>query len=78
MYGKALLFNDPETAALILETSDPKSQKFLGRAVRHFDEKVWLANREKIVEGGERNLLLCCLIHDLGLRGVGEGGEIPL
>lgn len=52
MYGKAVLFNDPETAALILETSDPKSQKFLGRAVRNFDEKVWLADREKIVEEG--------------------------
>ena len=49
MHGKALLFEDYETAAKILQTPSPRAMKALGRKVRNFDEKVWKKNRERIV-----------------------------
>jgi ribA/ribD-fused uncharacterized protein len=52
MYQKAILFNDHEIAAKILETTTPKAQKALGRKVKNFNEHIWLANRERIVEEG--------------------------
>lgn len=52
MYHKAVLFNDLPIAKEILETSNPKKQKALGRVVKGFDPKVWNANRERIVEEG--------------------------
>jgi ribA/ribD-fused uncharacterized protein len=52
MYHKAILFNDLPIAKEILETSIPKEQKALGRAVKGFDPEVWNANRERIVEEG--------------------------
>lgn len=41
MFEKAVYFNDVETASLILEESDPKKAKILGRRVKGFDEKSW-------------------------------------
>lgn len=41
MYIKALLFNDEETAAAIMKTSDPSRQKAWGRKVKGFDPEVW-------------------------------------
>jgi ribA/ribD-fused uncharacterized protein len=52
MYSKAILFNDLPIATEILETTIPKEQKALGRAVKGFEPKVWNANRERIVEEG--------------------------
>jgi len=52
MYQKAILFSDPTTAASILATSSPLEQKALGRAVKNFDNKTWLATRERIVGDG--------------------------
>ena len=52
MYQKALLFSDPTTGALILQQTSPKEIKAMGRLVQNFDEKTWLANRERIVEEG--------------------------
>ena len=52
MYRKAILFNDPENASAILETSIPAEQKALGRAVQGFDEKILNKNRCLIVEEG--------------------------
>ncbi|KAH0613000.1 uncharacterized protein H6S33_009380 [Morchella sextelata] len=52
MHQKALLFNDPAIAAEILETTDPRLQRSLGRAVKGFDEGAWVANRSRIVEEG--------------------------
>jgi ribA/ribD-fused uncharacterized protein len=52
MYRKAVLFSDPETAAEILLSVKPRVQKALGRGVKDFNEEVWIANREKIVEDG--------------------------
>ncbi|KAH4939238.1 hypothetical protein HBI67_064920 [Parastagonospora nodorum] len=50
MVQKALLFSDPTTASAMLETTDPARHKALGRQVANFDEKIWDANKERIVE----------------------------
>ncbi|KAI4592396.1 hypothetical protein KJ359_011207 [Pestalotiopsis sp. 9143b] len=50
MHHKALLFGDTAIAAEVLEASHPKDVKALGRAVRGFDEAVWTAERERIVQ----------------------------
>lgn len=52
MHSKAILFSDDIIAAKILKTTSPKTQKALGRKVKNFNEKVWLENRERIVEEG--------------------------
>jgi ribA/ribD-fused uncharacterized protein len=52
MYRKALLFKDHEIAKKILATSNPREQKELGRLVKNYDEKKWLAMREIIVTDG--------------------------
>jgi ribA/ribD-fused uncharacterized protein len=52
MYHKALLFGDADVAAQIMATPAPAAQKALGRQVHGFDEGVWKANRERIVEEG--------------------------
>lgn len=52
MYQKAILFNDTAIAEEILETSDPRTQRALGRAVKDFDEATWCARRSGIVEEG--------------------------
>ena len=54
MYGKATLFHDPEVAAEILATPDPRTHKALGRKVRNFDEASWRRAREGIVLTGNR------------------------
>lgn len=41
MYLKALEFADFKTAEKIMETSDPKKQKQLGRQIQRFDEDHW-------------------------------------
>lgn len=41
MYGKAMLFDDDETADKILATTSPREQKLLGRQVRGFDADTW-------------------------------------
>ena len=52
MYRKAILFNDGEIAEMIMQESNPREQKALGRLVKGFDNKVWNRNREGIVEEG--------------------------
>jgi ribA/ribD-fused uncharacterized protein len=52
MYAKALLFSDPATATRIMGASAPLEQKKLGRKVAGFDDEVWCARRERIVEEG--------------------------
>lgn len=49
MYQKAKLFKDYESLELILNTSNPKEAKRLGRLVKNFDEVVWANNREDLV-----------------------------
>ena len=52
MYEKAVLFHDKETAEKILQTTDVAEIKTLGRNVRHFDDTIWIREREKIVYKG--------------------------
>lgn len=52
MYQKAILFNDPETAAKILKATEQKEMKALGREVRNFDPKTWNAHKSEIVVRG--------------------------
>lgn len=49
MWEKAMVFNDQETANEILEQSDPRLAKQLGRLVKNFDNDVWIKNRENIM-----------------------------
>jgi ribA/ribD-fused uncharacterized protein len=41
MHQKALIFGDTVTAEMILESSDPKEQKALGRKVSGFNKDKW-------------------------------------
>jgi ribA/ribD-fused uncharacterized protein len=52
MYNKAMVFNDTATAKSILETTDPKKQKALGRQVKNFDDFVWMEKSFDIVVKG--------------------------
>jgi len=52
MYSKAVLFNDPDTAAEIMKTMNPSTQRALGRKVRNFTDVTWAENRSRIVEEG--------------------------
>lgn len=54
MYQKAKLFNDTEIAEEVLAGAElhPRTIKNLGRKVKGFDEKTWVAERERIVEEG--------------------------
>ena len=52
MYNKAIVFDDQEIADEIALEPEPVKQKALGRKVKGFDNKIWNAKREKIVEDG--------------------------
>lgn len=49
MHGKAILFDDHETAAKILACRTPFQAKNLGRQVSGFSESVWELHRRKVV-----------------------------
>jgi ribA/ribD-fused uncharacterized protein len=49
MHQKALLFGDADIAAQILQTTNPRAQKGLGRQIKGFEEGVWKANCRRIV-----------------------------
>ena len=52
MYKKAMLFRDFKTARKVLNSSDPREQKSLGRQVRSFDNNIWLKHCKNIVRRG--------------------------
>lgn len=52
MYQKAKLFNDKETANMIMLSKTPREQKALGRQVKNFDLSIWNKNKEQIVYNG--------------------------
>ena len=54
MYKKAMLFNDTDTADAIMKTSDPRTQKSLGRQVKNFDDAVWMEHAFDYVVAGNR------------------------
>lgn len=49
MHQKALLFDDIETAGKILQKTDPRDQKALGREVKEFSWEIWEAKAKEIV-----------------------------
>jgi len=52
MAAKARLFRDEEMAGRILETPSPRDAKALGRAIRDYDEQLWVERRSSIVVEG--------------------------
>ena len=52
MAKKAALFNDNEVLGKIIESNSPAEAKKLGREVKNYDDKLWLANRFEIVKQG--------------------------
>lgn len=52
MASKARLFKDNEALAQILETTDPKEAKKLGRKVRNFDDVLWKREARRLVTEG--------------------------
>lgn len=55
MYHKALIFNDVESAELVLKTVHPGAVKQIGRAIKNYDDSIWSAKRFEVVTNG--NLL---------------------
>lgn len=52
MFCKAILFGDVENAKRIMSTANPKQCKAYGRAVRGFNNQLWLKHRVDIVQSG--------------------------
>ena len=52
MAKKAELFNDNEVLVKIIKANSPAEAKKLGRQVKNYDDKLWLANRYEIVKQG--------------------------
>ena len=52
MYRKAKLFNDEKIAQQILNESNPKNIKALGRKIKNFNQEVWDENKFDIVVRG--------------------------
>lgn len=52
MYQKALTFEDYEAAIKILQTSNPREQKKLGRKVKGFNPTLWDKVKYQIVKTG--------------------------
>lgn len=54
MHEKALLFNDQNSAEMILETNNPREHKEIGRNVKGFDNSIWVKNSVDIVYEGNK------------------------
>lgn len=52
MAAKARLFGDEESLLQILDSSDPKAAKALGRKVKNFDGSLWDENARRVVTEG--------------------------
>lgn len=52
MSAKARLFGDDESLQRILESTDPKVAKAIGKLVKNFDDDVWTANCRRLVTEG--------------------------
>lgn len=52
MYHKSMLMGDKETAEKILAAPHPSEAKLLGRQVKNFDQDIWNAHADQIVEMG--------------------------
>jgi ribA/ribD-fused uncharacterized protein len=49
MWHKAMVMGDPKTASLILQASEPRKCKQLGRMVANFDDKLWTERRHDVM-----------------------------
>jgi ribA/ribD-fused uncharacterized protein len=54
MYYKAQLMGDVVRANMILQSSDPRDQKRIGRQIYNFDQELWDENKVGIVYAGNR------------------------
>ncbi|WP_106401773.1 NADAR family protein [Actinocorallia populi] len=74
MAGKARLFGDAETEALVLASGHPDEAKRLGRRVRGFDDRTWAEHRFELVVQGN----VAKFGADPGLRGylLGTGTRV--
>lgn len=52
MYQKAILFGDNDVANEILNETDPKNIKALGRKIKNFNQQEWDENKFEIVIAG--------------------------
>lgn len=52
MYQKAILFGDNDVATEILNESNPKNIKALGRKIKNFNQQEWNKNKFEIVIAG--------------------------
>ena len=52
MYCKAMLFNETESAELILTAQHPSDSKAIGRRVKNFNKEVWELHCKKFVYDG--------------------------
>ncbi len=52
MAAKAALFINPDIQAQIMATESPREHKRLGRQIRNFDQRAWVAARVDIVVRG--------------------------
>ena len=52
MYQKAILFGDNDVANEILNESNPKNIKALGRKIKNFNQQLWDENKFEIVIAG--------------------------
>ena len=52
MHQKALLFKDFDVAEMIMEQTQPRKQKFLGRQVRGYEDDVWMDECQSIMFSG--------------------------
>ena len=52
MAMKATLFNDQQTLTKIMNVSDPKDHKQLGRQIKNFNQSLWDQNKKQIIYDG--------------------------
>lgn len=54
LYKKAQLFEDEATASKILDATEPKTQRKLGRKINNFKKSIWDEHKWDIVKEGNR------------------------
>ena len=74
MWSKAVLFQDYEVADKILKSSNPKTQKALGRVVSGYKEEIWECKRLEVVTKG--NYLKFSQNRDLKGEILGTGNKV--
>lgn len=68
MYHKALLCKDFDSANKVMQTTNPRVQKFIGRQIKNYNEDAWSAVRFDIVKNGLREKFLQNPMHMKALK----------